>query len=356
LLLDPNDAGQHSSIRAWLALQRALHLDPQKAVELLRRTPDPAAVLRQAGLTRKLRDPSLAEAVEQLRRLGVRALPWVSDLYPDPLRVLPDAAPLLLVRGEPAVLLGRAVAVVGARAATVYGLDVARELAAALASVGVVVVSGLARGIDAAAHRAALAAGGLTVAFSACGPDLVYPAEHTGLASEIATSGAVVTEMPLGTPPLPHYFPLRNRLISGLAEVVVVVEARRRSGSLLTARRALDQGRDVMAVPGPINVPTSQGPNQLLRDGARAVCGVADLLDALGLVAQPVRPRRVETALGADSRVTLASLRAEPGTRDELAARLDLTPGDLAMALLELELAGLVSTDRDGRLRVLGGA
>jgi DNA processing protein len=248
------------------------------------------------------------------------------------------------------------VAVVGARAATVYGLDVARELAAALASAGVVVVSGLARGIDAAAHRAALAAGGLTVAFSACGPDLVYPAEHTGLASEIATSGAVVTEMPLGTPPLPHYFPLRNRLISGLAEVVVVVEARRRSGSLLTARRALDQGRDVMAVPGPINVPTSQGPNQLLRDGARAVCGVADLLDALGLVAQPVRPRRVETALGADSRVMLASLRAGPGTRDELAARLDLTAGDLAMALLELELAGLVSTDRDGRLRVLGGA
>lgn len=357
-MLDPKDPAARSSLRAWLALQRAFYLSPQDAVRLLETSPDPVQVLDRAGCRALLHDRALDAQVDALAALQVRALPWTSDLYPASLRALPDAAPLLLVRGEPGVLLGRAVAVVGARAATVYGTNVARRLGASLAHAGVVVVSGLARGIDAAAHRAALDAGGLTVAFSASGPDSLYPAEHADLAAEIAGSGAVVTEMPLETPPLPQYFPLRNRLISGLSEAVIVVEARQRSGSLSTARRALEQGRDVMAVPGPIDAPTSQGPNRLLRDGARPLCEVGDVLDILGLPRTSGRggksSGKADARLGSDSRRVVESLARRPASRDELTARLGLGPGELAVALLELELAGLVATDRDGRLRVVG--
>jgi len=360
-VLDPNDPDPaHRRLLAiWLDLQAALCLAPDRATECLAQTRDPAAALRLAGRSSRGGGRATrrrAGEIEALARLGVRALPWLSHVYPEGLRVLPDAAPLLLVRGEPAALLGRAVAIVGARAPTVYGLDVARRLAGALASAGVVVVSGLARGIDAAAHRAALAAGGLTVAFSACGPETTYPPEHASLAAEIAASGAVVTEMPPGTPPLARYFPLRNRLISGLSEVVVVVEGRLRSGSLVTARCALDQGREVMAVPGPIGAPTSQGPNRLLRDGARPLTGVEDVFGALGLpVPSPSPPDSAGPPPGPDERLVLGALSREPATSDALAAALGLPPGRLALALTELELRGRVATDRDGRLRVVGG-
>jgi DNA processing protein len=351
-MLDPKDPGVREELRAWLAVQRALYLSPKDAVELLGQTSDPVQVLQLAGASKLLGDASLQDQIDQLARLDVHALPWTSALYPESLRVLPDAAPLLLVRGQPGALLGRAVAVVGARAATVYGVEVARQMGTALAQAGVVVVSGLARGIDAAAHRAALEAGGLTVAWSASGPDTLYPPDHRVLAEQIAESGAVVTEMPLGTPPLPHYFPLRNRLIAGLSEVVVVVEARYRSGSLSTARRALEQGREVMAVPGPIDAPTSRGPNRLLRDGARPVCNVSDVLDAMGLRGKRVRPGTEK--LDPNCRRVLDCLQAGPTTRDELAHGVELDPGDLALALIDLELAGRVATDRDGRLRALG--
>jgi DNA processing protein len=367
-LLDPKDPGTRAELRAWLALQRALHLVPQDAIRLLEHSPDPGAALRLARPSRVGSRSELDRDVARLAALGVRVLPWTSNLYPPSLGVLPDAAPVLLVRGEPAVLLGRAVAVVGARAATVYGLEAAREIGATLARHGVVVVSGLARGIDAAAHRGALAAGGLSVAWMASGPETVYPAEHALLADEIAASGAVVTEMPLGTPPRPQYFPLRNRLISGVSELVVVVEARLRSGSLSTARRALDQGRDVMAVPGPIDAPTSAGPNALLRDGARPVCAAADVLDALGLgmglgeggrgeggldeKGSDVAPRAPHQADG-QVREVLRCLARGAQTRDQLARRVGLDPGALAVALLDLELSGRVATDRDGRLRIV---
>lgn len=362
-VLDPNDPEHRPLLATWLDLQAALHLAPAQAAAWLAQTRDPAAVLRLAGVRRSRTGRGRGgrdrpDDLEALARLGVRAVPWLSNLYPEGLRRLPDAAPLLLVRGEPGVLLGRAVAIVGARAPTVYGLDVARRLAAALASAGVVVVSGLARGIDAAAHRAALAAGGLTVAFSACGPETTYPAEHAMLAAEIAASGAVVTEMPLGTPPLPQYFPLRNRLISGLSEIVVVVEGRLRSGSLVTARCALEQGREVMAVPGPIGAPTSQGPNRLLRDGAAPLTAVEDVFRALRLPAPPGEAapatKGADPPAGPDERAVLEALARHPATPDELAARLALAPGRLALALTELELRGRVATDRDGLLRVVG--
>jgi DNA processing protein len=251
-------------------------------------------------------------------------------------------------------MLGRAVAVVGARAPTVYGLETARRLGHALASAGVVVVSGLARGIDAAAHRAALEAGGLTLAFSACGPDQIYPREHADLAAQIAASGAVVTEMPPETPPLPQYFPLRNRLISGVSEIVIVVEGRLKSGSLVTARKALDQGREVMAVPGPIGAPTSAGPNRLLWDGASPMTEIADVFRMLDLPMPETGERSKRDRPGPAARRVIASLRREPATRDELAGRLGMPKGELALELMELELSGRVATDRDGRLRLVG--
>jgi DNA processing protein len=352
-ILDPRD--DREQVRAWLALQSVLHLDPVSATRLLQRTGDPIAALQACGHARALEDPSLGARCEALGKLGASVLPLPAPGYPERLRVLSDAAPVLCVLGEPAVLLGRAVAIVGARAPTVYGIGVARDLAAALARAGVVVVSGLARGIDAAAHRAALEAGGLTVAFSACGLDRTYPAEHASLADDIVRNGAVVTEMPLETPPLARYFPLRNRLISGLAEVVVVVEGRLRSGSLITARLANDQGRDVMAVPGPIGAPTSQGPNRLLREGAAPVTRIADVFEMLDLPVPdsgPVGHAKDDAISPLGARI-LKILQREPCTRDALGVCVGSPPGRLALALTELELAGRIAMDRDGCLRVL---
>ena len=190
-------------------------------------------------------------------------------------------------RAPLAALAAPCVAIVGPRAPTAYGRVVARALARALASAGLVVVSGLARGVDAEAHEGALDAGGRTIAFQACGPERVYPAEHRRLAARIAASGAVVSELPPGTPPRAPHFPLRNRLISGLSLAVVVVEAREQSGTLVTARHAAEQGVDVLAVPGPIDAPTSRGTNRLLRDGAKPLLDVRDVLDAIGIRVQP---------------------------------------------------------------------
>lgn len=292
-----------------------------------------------------------AEALAHLARHGVRAVPFGSPLYPERLAALADAPACLFVRGEIAAFAARAVAIVGSRAPTPYGVAVAERLAADLARAGVLVISGLARGIDAAAHRGALAAGGRTVAVQGCGPDRVYPAAHRALAEAIAGAGAVVSELPPGTAPLPLHFPLRNRVISALAEAIVVVEARERSGTLSTVGHALEQGRDVFAVPGPIDRPTSVGPNRLLRDGAFVLLEARDLLDRLGLAPGPAAAACAPDAtLGPLAEHALAVVRAGPIDRNALARRLG-APGDaLALALLELELAGRVALDRDGRL------
>ncbi len=357
-LLDPSEASgqQAAALRAWLNFQASLHLDPVQAANLLRRTADPEAALRLSGRRPPLDRAQLDARVDLLRGIDVKALPLPSTRYPARLRELADAAPLLLIRGNPDALNARGVAIVGARAATVYGLEVARELAGELAAAGVVVISGLARGIDAAAHRGALAAGGRTLAFSACGPERIYPAQHRRLAHQICERGAVVTEMPPGTAPRPAYFPLRNRLIAGLAELVVVVEARERSGSLVTARRALDQGGEVMAVPGPINAATSRGPNLLLRDGAAPVLGAGDVLQALGLE-PPVVGGSGESVSAPEvdgtERAVLARLERAPASRDDLARALGWSIQELGVVVMELELAGRVRLDRDGRLRAL---
>jgi DNA processing protein len=341
-----------AALRAWLDLQRALCLDPQRAARLLEQRAGPAAALRASGLA-GARPAELEARVASLVRAKAVALPLLSRTYPPRLAALRDPAPLLLVRGDVEALSAAGVAIVGARAPTTYGLDVARRMARDLARAGLLVISGLARGIDAAAHAAALEAGGRSLAFLACGPDRVYPPEHGPLAARIAGAGAVVTEHPPGTPPLPGYFPLRNRLLAASALALVVVEARERSGSLVTADHAAAQDVDVFAVPGRVDAPTSAGSNRLLHQGAYVARGADDVLSLLAQRGSwrppPARPRsrgpRVESEV-------LDALRHAPASRDALARRLRRRPEALALELLELELAGLVAEDRDGLLWV----
>ena len=355
-VLDPRSdcPEQRRALGAWLAFQQVFAWAPSEGLQALADFGDPDRALGALRLARPA-----ARAVDAARAriaaCGALALPLGADAYPQALAELSDAPPLLLVRGDLAALGAPGVAIVGSRAASVYGLTIARGLATRFSRAGLVVISGLARGIDAAAHQAALDAGGRTLAVQACGPERVYPAAHRGLAERIVRGGgAVVTEFPPGTAPRAAHFPLRNRLISALARAVVVVEARERSGSLVTAGHAAEQARDVFAVPGPLDSPTSAGTNRLLRDGAFALTSADDVLQKLGLppaagagdFAAAAAPR----AGSIEARV-LRALRAAPATRDELARRLGTTPGELALAVLELELTGMIAADRDGRLR-----
>lgn len=355
-LLDPRDPDPavRRMLRAWLALQEVGAWRPAEAVAALERAPDPERALRalDPGGGRPT-DADLERRVAALARAGVLALPLSSPLYPPRVRRLPDAAPLLCVRGDVTALSAPAVAIVGARAATSVGREVASNLAGDLAALGFVVVSGLARGIDAAAHRGALEAGGLSAAVLACGPDRVYPPEHAELAERIAERGAVVSELPPGALPLRHHFPLRNRLISGLALALVVVEARERSGSLITAAHARDQGVEVLVVPGSVTSPTSRGSNALLRYRPVSPClDVDDVLKALGLPPpEKVASDPLAGLEGVWERQVLAALLEEPASADELARRLGRDPGLLAADLVNLELTGRIARERDGRLR-----
>lgn len=363
-LLDPTTRDPIAAKRVddWLELQRQLCWRPVEAKRLLEQSGgDPAAVLLAlAGRSRPdaARD---AQGRASLVRLAARLLPLTAHGYPRALRALPDPPPLLSVWGDVKSLTRPAVAIVGARAATRYGRGVAHELAGQLAQAGLVVVSGLARGVDAEAHRGALEAGGATVAILACGLDRVYPPEHRELAARIAGQGAVVSELPVGTKPLPFHFPLRNRIISGLSLAVIVVEARPRSGSLITARHGLDQGREVLAVPGPVNAPTSAGPNALLRDGARPVLDVTDVLEQIGWEPTAEVARRTSASPPPGRALTRAERRLVerlvdgPATRDELVRALDATAAEIASCLGVLQLDGIVNEDRDGRLGLSAG-
>ncbi|MGD8440501.1 MAG: DNA-processing protein DprA, partial [Holophagae bacterium] len=247
----------------------------------------------------------------------------------------------LFVRGE--LRPGPAVAVVGSRRATTYGRQVARTLGEELAAAGVVVVSGMARGVDAAAHEGALAAGGPTWAVWGTGPGRIYPAEHRELAGEIATHGALITEYLPGTPPRKHHFPERNRVIAGVASAVVVVEAAARSGALITARLALDEGREVLAVPGSVLSDVSVGPNTLLKLGARPMLTPTDVLDAVG-----VRPAATTTDTAPSHPVLDHLPDGVSLTADELVVRSGLSVTEVHSALLSLELAGVVERRPSG--------
>jgi DNA processing protein len=262
--------------------------------------------------------------------------------YPRLLRVIADPPQTLYVRGALRDEDGLAVAIVGSRRASAYGLAVAEWLGRELASCGVTVISGLARGVDAAGHRGALAGAGRTIAVLGCGVDVIYPPEHRRLMAQIAEAGAVVSEFPPGTPPLKHQFPRRNRLISGLALGVVVVEGREDSGAVITADFALDQGREVFAVPGSIFDATSRTPHRLLQQGATPVACVEDILDALGLAAlRPLSPAGAPVATeGIEARV-YAQLDLQPRHPDALALRCRLPVAEVSRALTLLEVRGL---------------
>ena len=283
------------------------------------------------------------EFVRRLSDGGLRFLGRSDPAFPPLLRAIHDPPIGLFVRGSAEVeLLSRpAVAVVGARACSAYGAQVARSLSCELAVAGLVVVSGLARGIDGAAHRGALESDGPTVAVLGCGIDRDYPASHRELARGVARTGLIVSEYAPGVEPAPWRFPARNRVIAGLAGATVVVEARERSGALITADLALEEGREVFAVPGEITSSLSRGTNALLRSGATPLTAAADVLEHFGLEAETA-PAGARDADG-----ILAHL---PATADELARLTELDPGGLAARLAELELAGAV-IEADGTYR-----
>lgn len=283
-------------------------------------------------------------ALARARPGGIEPVPWDGASYPVALTTIVDPPPVLWVRGRVDALAAPAVAIVGARAASPYGLSVAERLAADLAAAGVVVVSGLARGVDSAAHRGALSVGGVTIAVLGSGADVMYPPEHTALAAAIVARGAVTSELVPGTPPLARFFPRRNRIISGLSRAVVVIEAGEKSGSLITARLALEQGRDVLAVPGNVLSGRNRGGHGLLRDGAKIVESADDIFEELGMAPAGARSGAPE----ADP--ILSSLTpGEAADLDAIAERTGLAPTRLLPRLFELEVAGAVARAGGGK-------
>jgi DNA processing protein len=284
-------------------------------------------------------------------------LTWDHPQYPAHLLTIADPPLVLFVQGNPAALSQPSVGIVGARNATTQGIANARLFAQSLAEKNVTVISGMALGIDAAAHEGALNAVSnafATVAVVGTGIDRVYPAAHRDLAHRIAAQGAVVSEFPIGTPPLPHHFPRRNRLISGLSRGVLVVEAALRSGSLITARVAGEQGREVLAIPGSIHAPLSKGCHQLIKQGAKLVESAQDVLEELRLDladsgAPPLKKSKKQAVARTSEDAVLDAMGFEPMDVDQLALATGMATGDLMSRLTELELFGQVEAIAGGR-------
>ena len=305
-------------------------------------TPAAASAIAAGGVSAGVR------ALEETERLGGCALIADDPGYPALLREIPDAPPVLFALGDLALLGRTAVAIVGSRDHTDYGGEVAHALAWGVASGGLVVVSGMARGLDAVAHNAALEAGGATIGVLGNGLGVIYPAANRALYQRVAERGLLLSEFPPGEKPSAGSFPRRNRLISGLARVTVVVEAAEGSGTLITAGTALDQGRDVMVVPGNITSPTSVGANRLIRDGAEPLLSSDDLLahypeavrPPAGFAAPPTRP--LPEALSDADRAVAELLGTDPVVLDDLVGRAGRPPQELLAALCALEIAGVV--------------
>ena len=310
-----------------------------------------ADALRRAGLDRRSLHNlletrarvDLDQEVRRVERAGARAITWEDPDYPSLLQEIPDPPPLLYVRGTLEPEDAWAVAVVGTRRASVYGKEVTRRLVTELARSGITVVSGLARGIDGVAHRAALEAGGRTIAVLGCGVDRVYPPEHRSLARRIVEQGALISEYPLGTPPEARNFPPRNRIISGLSLGVLITEAGQGSGALITADYAAEQGRDVFAVPGSILAAGSAGTNRLIQEGAKLVMESADVLRELNLtmVAEQAQAREVLPETETEAAI-LAHLGTEPVHVDDLGRMVGLPIAEVTSALTLMELKGMV--------------
>jgi DNA processing protein len=327
-------------------------LHPDRAARLVGELGSPAAVVEAVGSgrvsvsaeVRRAAALSAATCRERLARLGVEALFRHRPGYPTHLGDLPGAPDVLFAKGSLPASPG--VAIVGTRRCTRYGLGLARVYGRACATAGWPVVSGLARGADAEAHRGMAEAGGVGIAVLGCGPDLVYPAEHRGLLADLlAAGGAMVTEYPPGTRPEPWRFPPRNRVIAGLAAAVVVVEAAETGGALITAGAALEQGRHVFAVPGDVGRETSRGCNLLIRDGATPVLDPADLVASLSLLLGPPRgDPGLSPDLGPEQagRNLLAVLPAGGASLEDMAAAAGMPVPEALAVVAHLEVAGLV--------------
>jgi len=360
---------------AWLRLSLTPGLGPAALRQLLASFGLPEAVLGagRAALARQLPDdladrlcgpvaPEVSEAIVRTEEWlaatpGAALLTLADPGYPAALLGSADPPPLLFARGRLELLARPALAIVGSRNCTAQGADNARTFAQHLAAGGLTIVSGLALGIDAAAHTGALEGGeASTIAVLGTGADRIYPASNRALAERIAREGLIISEFPLGTPALTHHFPRRNRIIAGLSQGVLVVEAALRSGSLITARLAAEGGREVFAIPGSIHSPLARGCHRLIRDGAKLVETAADILEELRLPARPpgAAPATAAPARSADHERVLAALGHGPVELDALGARLDMEAGALLAVLLELELAQDVERLPGNRYQRLG--
>jgi DNA processing protein len=347
-----------SNLKYWLGFHLILGIGPQRLRKFIEVFGDvrsawhaSALDLEQQGIShgvakiflreRKRVDPR--SEIERAEKMGVQLLSWDNPSYPPRLLEIKTAPPILYCRGEMSDADRWAVAIVGTRKISAYGRSVARELAGALAANGICVVSGLARGVDGEAHAAALDAGGRTLAVLGSGVDQIYPPEHRNLARRIHQRGAILSEYPIGTRPEGKNFPPRNRIISGLALIVVIVEAGVSSGALITADFAAEQGRDVFALPGGIYSPASKGTNKLIQSGAQPLLSVEDVLEALNLDALARSEVSAEVLPANETeRLILDQLSSDPVHIDELGVRCEVDAATITSALAMLELKGQV--------------
>lgn len=343
-----------SRSKACAVFKELRQIDPEASLDAVLVAMGVAAFDDRAALARPAR-AAAAAALEAARGTGDHPVPWFDARYPALLQFIADPPPVLWMRGRAEVLNQPTVAVVGSRIATPYALDVATRLGAELADRGVVVASGLARGVDSAAHRGCLEGGGLTSAVLGSGLSHIYPPEHRELAETIASEGVVISELAPHAMPLAEHFPLRNRIISGISLAVVVVEACEKSGSLITARCALEQGRDVMAVPGSVLTGRNRGSHGLLKDGAKVVESADDILEEIGWPSRAAQPLHPLKSLAGDT--LLAAMEAGEVYRlDQLVEATATAPAKLLPRLMELELLGHVTSAGGGRFaRVFGG-
>ena len=365
----PSPAVDEAERLARLRLIRSRRVGPATYLRLMGEHGRAAAALdalpevaRAAGVVdyAPCPEPVAVAELRAARRAGARMICLGDADYPADLAATADAPPVLWARGKSALLSRPMLALVGTRNASALGTRMARQLTADLGAAGFIIVSGLARGIDALAHRAALDTG--TVAVMAGGLDVVYPTENTDLAHDIAKQGLCLSEMPFGLHPQARHFPRRNRIVSGLSRAVIVVEAAARSGSLITARIALDQGREVLAVPGHPMDSRSGGANLLIRDGAILIRSAEDVIEALGTLGLPApapatrsAPPHAQTTpaiaappAGGDEGAILALLGPEPVAEDQLIRDLGRPPRAVAQALAILEMAGRISRGAGG--------
>lgn len=352
-------ANPDADLKYWVAFSRVPGVGTQRYKAMLARFGTLANAwgatrteLREAGLDQRTVRQIADERVnidpdaelERMQSFGVRALTWNDTSYPARLKEIDDAPPVLCVRGEILPQDELSVAVVGTRRPTPYGRQVAEEMSYQLAGTRVTVVSGLARGVDGIAHRAALQAGGRTLAVLACGLDMVYPPEHKKLAAEIAERGALISEQPIGTQPRGDFFPRRNRILSGMSLGVLVIEGDLKSGALITADFANDQGRDVFAVPGSIFSAQSRGTNSRIQRGeAKLVTRVEDVLEELNLQTAPQQIEMKELLPATDTEADLLRhVSKEPVHIDEVCRESGLPVSTVSSLLAMMELKGLV--------------